>query len=81
MQIRIGCSGYYYRHWQGLFYPADLPTSRWFGFYAEHFDTVEINASFYRFPTESAVKRWYRQAPADFIYSIKAPQLITHRKQ
>ena len=81
MQIRIGCSGYYYRHWQGLFYPADLPASRWFGFYAEHFDTVEINASFYRFPTESAVKRWYRQAPAGFVYSVKAPQLITHRKQ
>lgn len=81
MQVHIGCSGYYYRHWQGLFYPDGLPTSRWFRFYAERFDTVEINASFYRFPTESAVLRWYRQAPAGFIYSIKAPRLITHRKQ
>lgn len=81
MQIRIGCSGYHYRHWQGQFYPGDLPTSRWFAFYADRFDTVEINASFYRFPSESAVRHWHRQAPAGFVYSIKAPQLITHRKR
>ncbi len=81
MRIYIGCSGYYYQHWQGLFYPESLSTSRWFAFYAKQFDTVEINASFYRFPTESAVRRWYRQAPAGFTYSVKAPRLITHQKR
>ncbi|GMQ99906.1 MAG: DUF72 domain-containing protein [Zetaproteobacteria bacterium] len=81
MRIRIGCSGYYYRHWLGLFYPENLPASRWFAFYAKQFDTVEINASFYRFPSKSAVRRWHRQAPADFTYSVKAPRLITHQKR
>lgn len=78
MNLHVGCSGYFYRHWQGPFYPADLPQHRWFAFYAERFDTVEINASFYRFPTESAVRRWIRQAPEGFTYSVKAPRLITH---
>jgi uncharacterized protein YecE (DUF72 family) len=78
---RIGTSGYYYRHWSGPFYPPDLKTHRWFRFYAERFDTVEINASFYRFPTESAVKRWRAQAPEGFLYAVKAPRLITHLKR
>lgn len=78
---RIGCSGYYYRGWQDIWYPDQMKTHRWFGYYAEHFDTVEINASFYRFPTQSGVRRWYRQAPKDFTYSVKAPRLITHMKR
>jgi len=81
MKVHIGCSGYYYRHWQGLWYPADISASRWFSFYAAHFDTLEINASFYRFPTASAVARWRAQAPDGFIYTIKAPRLITHRRR
>jgi uncharacterized protein YecE (DUF72 family) len=81
MDVRIGCSGYYYRHWQGLWYPEDLPTSRWFAFYAGQFDTVEINSSFYRFPTAATVRRWLRQAPEGFVYSVKAPRLITHLKR
>ncbi|WNO55001.1 DUF72 domain-containing protein [Stakelama saccharophila] len=48
--IRIGCSGWNYRHWRGRFYPEKLAVKNWFGFYAEHFDTVEINNSFYRLP-------------------------------
>ena len=48
--IRIGCSGWNYRHWRGAFYPQDLAVKRWFAFYAAHFDTVEINNSFYRLP-------------------------------
>lgn len=79
--FRVGTSGYYYRHWAGGFYPADLKTHKWFGYYAERFDTVELNASFYRFPTESAVKRWHRQAPEGFTYAVKAPRLITHLKR
>ncbi len=81
MNTRIGCSGYYYRGWAGLWYPDGLPAHRWFAWYADHFDTVEINASFYRFPTDSAVSRWMRQAPDGFVYSVKAPRIITHRKR
>jgi len=81
IEYRIGCSGYYYRAWQGVWYPRDIKTHRWFQYYAECFDTVEINASFYRFPTASSVRRWYRQAPAGFVYSVKAPRLITHLKR
>ena len=81
MDVRIGCSGYYYRHWQGPWYPPELPASRWFAFYAGRFDTLEINASFYRFPTAAAVSRWRRQAPAGFAYAVKAPRLITHLKR
>jgi len=69
------------RHWAGPFYPADLKTHKWFGFYAERFDTVELNASFYRFPTRSAVTRWRRQAPAGFTYAVKASRIITHLKR
>jgi len=79
--FRVGTSGYYYRHWAGRFYPADLKTHKWVGFYAERFDTVELNASFYRFPTESAAKRWHAQAPEGFLYAVKAPRLITHLKR
>ncbi|HXH64258.1 MAG TPA: DUF72 domain-containing protein, partial [Mariprofundaceae bacterium] len=81
MDVHIGCSGYYYRHWQGPWYPEALPASRWFAFYAEHFDTVEINSSFYRFPTAATARRWLRQAPDGFVYSLKAPRLITHLKR
>lgn len=79
--LHIGCSGYYYRHWQGTFYPPELPASRWFDFYAGHFDTLEINSSFYRFPSANAVRHWAKQAPAGFVYSVKAPRLITHLKR
>ena len=78
MTIRIGCSGYHYRHWRAAFYPQDLPVRRWFDYYAGRFPTVEINASFYRFPTAQDADRWIAQAPEGFVYSIKAPRLITH---
>lgn len=81
MDVRIGCSGFSYRHWRGPWYPPDLPANRWFAFYAERFGTVEINASFYRFPTASTVDRWRHQAPEGFAYTIKSPRLITHLKR
>jgi uncharacterized protein YecE (DUF72 family) len=81
MLTHIGCSGYAYRGWQGCWYPDDVKPQRWFSFYAERFSTVEINASFYRFPTTNVVDRWRRQAPAGFVYSIKTPRLITHFKR
>ncbi len=79
--IRIGCSGWNYRHWRGPFYPEGLAVKRWFGHYAAHFDTVEVNASFYRLPTAETFAKWRDQAPDGFCYAIKAPRTITHMKK
>src|SRR6185295_389201 len=78
----VGCSGWFYWKWRGLFYPADMPTGAWFDHYVEHFDTVEINASFYSWPTVTNVKSWKRQ-PVNrrFIYTVKVCELITHIKK
>jgi uncharacterized protein YecE (DUF72 family) len=77
---RIGTSGLIYPHWRGVFYPPDLPLPHWFGHYAKHFDTVEINYSFYRLPSEAAFDRWREQASGGFIYAVKANRYITHLK-
>lgn len=79
--IRIGCSGWNYRHWRGPFYPPDLAQKEWFAFYAATFDTVEINNSFYRLPTKETFAAWRDRAPPDFRYAVKAPRLITHMKK
>lgn len=79
--IRIGCSGWSYPHWRGRFYPADLRAAEWFAYYTQRFDTVEINNSFYRLPTESAVTHWATQAPAQFLYAVKVNRFITHMKK
>ena len=78
VQAKIGCSGYYNQQWKGIFYPEKLPTSKWFGFYCEHFKTFEINATFYKFPTVKILETWFKKSPDDFIFSVKAPKLITH---
>lgn len=80
-QIRIGTSGWHYKHWVGDFYPKRMPTSRMFPWYASKFDTVEINNTFYRLPTDSALLEWRRQAPANFLFSVKASRFITHMKR
>jgi uncharacterized protein YecE (DUF72 family) len=80
-QIRIGCSGWQYKHWRGSFYPADLPQSRWFSHYAVEFDTVEINNSFYRLPSPETFARWREQAPKRFLYAVKASRFLTHMKK
>lgn len=78
----VGCSGWFYWKWRGLFYPADMPTGAWFDHYAENFDTVEINASFYSWPTVTNVKSWKRQpGNRKFIYTVKVCELITHVKK
>ncbi len=77
----IGTSGWVYRHWREVFYPPDLPQSRWYAHYARHFDTVEINYSFYRLPSETAFDRWQAQAPPGFIYALKANRYLTHVKR
>lgn len=77
----IGCSGFYYNHWKGLFYPDDLPKSKWFSYYAEHFKTLELNVTFYRFPIDSTFEGWYKKTPEDFSFAVKAPRIITHYKK
>jgi uncharacterized protein YecE (DUF72 family) len=79
--IRVGCSGWQYRHWRGLFYPAALPQSRWFDYYAGKFDTVEINNTFYRLPEASTFTAWGRRAPRGFLYAVKASRYLTHMKK
>lgn len=80
--VYVGCSGWFYWKWGGKFYPEQMPTGEWFSHYAEQFDTVEINASFYSWPTVANVRSWRRQ-PGDrnFIYTIKVCELITHIKR
>lgn len=79
--VRIGTSGWIYPHWRGRFYPEHLPQSRWFSHYAAHFDTVEINNTFYRLPAPSTFDAWRRQAPAGFEYAVKANRYLTHMKK
>jgi len=76
----VGTSGWSYPHWQGIFYPADHPKSRWFEYYAGKFSTVEVNATFYRFFKDQTYHNWRDKAPENFKYVLKAPRLITHRK-
>jgi uncharacterized protein YecE (DUF72 family) len=78
----IGCSGWFYWHWRGAFYPADLPTSSWFKHYASRFKTVELNAPFYSWPTVATVNSWIQQAGRrEFVYTVKVCELITHVKR
>ena len=79
--IRIGCSGWYYRHWKGVVYPADLAANGWFAHYQQTFDTVELNAPFYHWPRLTTVQSWARQATPSFKYSVKVNRLITHLKR
>ena len=80
-QIRVGCSGWQYKHWRADFYPAELPQSRWFPHYALSFDTVEINNSFYRLPPPETFVKWREQAPRRFLYAVKASRFLTHMKK
>jgi len=79
--LHIGTSGYIYEHWQGTFYPDDLPQGDWFDFYANHFDTVEINNTFYNLPEADTFKDWAKRAPEDFRYAVKASRYLTHMKK
>lgn len=79
--VRIGCSGWIYKHWRGLFYPEDLPVKDWFAFYAATFDTVEINNSFYRLPKPEVCAAWRDQASPGFCYAMKANRYLTQSKK
>jgi uncharacterized protein YecE (DUF72 family) len=81
MKYIIGCSGFHYKHWKGMFYPQELPVKKWFDFYCQHFTTLELNVTFYRFPKLSTLQQWYDRAPDDFVFSVKMPMSITHFKK
>jgi uncharacterized protein YecE (DUF72 family) len=77
----IGCSGWQYRHWKGLFYPEKMPVARWFDHYATVFDTVEVNNTFYRLPEKATFIRWRAMMPDGFLGAIKASRFLTHMKK
>ena len=81
MKWHIGCSGFLYRGWKEVFYPVEYPQRRYFEYYVSQFDTLELNVTFYKFPQLSALQRWYDTSPENFLFTLKAPRLITHYKQ
>lgn len=78
MRYLIGTSGYNYPEWRGSFYPEKLPAAKMLAYYAERFNTVEINYTFYRIPTEKLLQGWAQGTPAPFTFTLKAPRKITH---
>ena len=79
--FRIGTSGWHYKHWIERFYPRGMPTNQWLEFYSRHFDTVEINNTFYNLPSAETVKNWHDTVASDFLYAVKANRYITHIKR
>ena len=78
----VGTSGWDYEHWSGgVFYPAGMKRSDWFGHYCRHFRSVEINNSFYRLPEKRVFQKWYEAAPPGFTFAVKASRFITHMKK
>jgi uncharacterized protein YecE (DUF72 family) len=79
----VGCSGWFYWHWRGIFYPEEIPRTDWFRHYADNFNTVELNAPFYSWPTVATVKTWIQQAEPfeNFVYTVKVSELSTHVKR
>jgi uncharacterized protein YecE (DUF72 family) len=80
-KIYIGCSGWSYKDWINIFYPTELSPKDYLSYYARFFNTVEINNTFYRFPTEKIVRSWSAQTPQKFKLSLKANRYITHVKR
>ncbi|MEW6188968.1 MAG: DUF72 domain-containing protein [Actinomycetota bacterium] len=81
-RVFVGTSGYNYLHWwNGVFYPPDVPPRRWLEFYAQHFDTVELNVSFYRLPRRNVFEGWRNRTPNNFIFAVKGSRFITHVKK
>jgi uncharacterized protein YecE (DUF72 family) len=77
----IGTSGWHYDDWRQRFYPPKLAKTGWLEFYSRHFDTVELNNTFYRLPKEAAFNNWYAKTPDNFVFSVKASRFITHIKR
>src|SRR6202171_3107267 len=79
--IHIGCSGCSYPHWRKRFYPENLPARDHFAYYAQHFNTVELNNSFYRQPPRERFEAWREQAPPGFLFAVKGSRYVTHIKR
>jgi uncharacterized protein YecE (DUF72 family) len=79
--VRVGCSGWQYKHWRGDFYPPDLPQTRWLEHYVRQFDTVELNNSFYRLPLGETFASWRKRTPAGFLFAVKASRYLTHLRK
>jgi uncharacterized protein YecE (DUF72 family) len=77
----IGTSGWHYDHWRGLFYPERLAKPKWLEYYARHFNTAEINNSFYHLPSERAFVNWKESSPQNFVFAVKVSRFITHIKR
>lgn len=80
-KIYIGCSGFHYKEWKNVFYPEGLPQTKWFQFYCNKYNTLELNVTFYKFPTEKSLIKWYNISQDDFMFSVKVPKAITHFKK
>lgn len=80
-RVHIGTSGWQYRHWIGDFYPVATPVSKMRDEYAKHFDTVELNSSFYRQPSRTTFENWQNKTPDGFLFSVKVNRFITHNKK
>jgi uncharacterized protein YecE (DUF72 family) len=81
VQAYIGTSGYSYKEWKGSFYPEDLAAAKMLNYYGQHFNSVEINNTFYRMPSERVLANWYDEVPAGFAFVLKASRKITHFKR
>jgi uncharacterized protein YecE (DUF72 family) len=80
-RLWIGTSGYAYSHWRGVFYLRDLPLREWLRHYTEHFDSLELNSSFYRLPQAAHFHAWRRATPPRFLFAVKASRFLTHIKR
>jgi uncharacterized protein YecE (DUF72 family) len=81
MKIYVGTSGYSYKEWKGKFYPEKISAGEMLRYYSERLRAVEINNTFYHMPREGVLSSWAKQVPADFLFAVKAPQIITHFKR
>src|SRR5438093_1364899 len=79
--VWIGTSGYVYKHWRGVFYPQDLPESRWLAHYTRYFPTVELNNTHYMLPAAKTFESWRDNSPEGFVYAVKASRFLTHMKK
>lgn len=79
--LRTGCSGYNNKQWKPAFYPKKMPQRKWLQHYFEHFSTIELHTTFYRFPTAETLSDWYSNSPEGFIVSVRAHKFITHSKR
>jgi uncharacterized protein YecE (DUF72 family) len=80
-RIDVGTCGWAYAHWRGVFYPRGLPASEWLGFCAQRFSSVEVDSTFYRYPSEQTVRRWLALAPEGFTYAVKMTRRVTHLRR